>query len=342
MIKVTSKTQEVLEALKGVKPEPEPIQTQTQTQTQEQIYDQGQCETHTTKMNDPEFVNKWINNPLFKKFQKHTLTTDTTAAISELSAGILTYGMAATVGRMLARVEYTSEELIKVRMPSEPVASKSARGWDIHSHGEKNDFLMLQPDQEITYKESWDQTYIEDSSWDVLQRQIGAGVYAVAKKETEEIIAVLKSLKSDTGNAGKISTTDEAEVTADVLIKLRGKIASKDRMVKAFVMNEDTFTNLLTSEDLKSSEYFQAIYDYEQGMQTMNATFLGARLLPTTLMPETEIYAVDSDAACVLALRRDNLITPFTDDANQKAGVTISNRYDVKKGRADGFAWYGD
>lgn len=88
--------------------------------------------------------------------------------------------------------------------------------------------------------------------------------------------------------------------------------------------------------NLQSSDYFQYVYDYETGMAT--GTFLGARLLSSTLMADDIAWAVDTDVALIYGLRRDTLIEPYTRVDAGIHGLRITSRYGLAKGRADGFA----
>ena len=307
------------------------------------------AETHTNKVKkgDQTYFDQWDNSKLMQKLAEgHTAATDTSAQINEIHNEAIMYGRTAAFGRSLAKVVTTDQEILKVRLPQEGKAVKtSANTIELVSKGQRNEFVELRVNKEIVAKESWTQSYIEDSNWDVMQEQVNEMAYNLAKLESEIIINGLKDIASGSSHAGKITKgSDPGEVaapTADLLIQLRGKLSSKNRQITHFVMSEDVYTSLLQDDAMQDTNFFGSIINYETGTMGQGQ-FLGAYLMPTTLMPADTIYAIDSMAALIYALRRDNLIMPFDKPDEQKVGVRISTRYELKTGRADALAWWGD
>lgn len=330
-----SKTSQVLEALKTV-------QDSTRDANAPGLANPIDCETHLSKVKDPEYAHSWIKNPLMQKLAEHTAAQDETSQINELAAKILDYGKAATIGRSLCSVHYTSKESIKIRKPKEGKAKKVAGDtWSINTRGQRNEYVEVKTDKFLDAGDEWTTAQVEDTEYDYLMAQTQESMYNLAKLESQIIIAKIKGLQSDTGNAGKVAKSgDHSTLKMNTLIALRGKLTAKDRMPKVFAMSENTLTKLLEDSDLKNSEYLTSgAFDYESGH--LNANFLGARLIGSTLMADDICWAIDTDVAMLYVLRRDSLIEPYTRTDAGLHGLRITSRYGLEIGRADGFAWWG-
>ena len=309
--------------------------------------ERGNVECHLTRMDDPAYVKSWIDSPLMQKLLvPHTTASQSdTGGINELASRILDYGKAAVVGRQLCALEFTSREVVKVRMPKEGKAKKvGGDTWSINTRGQESEYVEVQPNKYFDAGDEWTQAQIEDAEYDMLMAQTGEASYNMAKLESEIIIAQMKKLQSDSGNAGKVirgSGSGEYETaTADVLLALKGRLANKNRRLRCYAMSETMYTELMQATDMKNSEYLTSIPAMYTGGDEMIA-FMGAPLLHTTLMADNVIWAVDSTVALIYVLRRDNLIENYQRADAGKYGLRITTRYGLKKGRADGFAWYG-
>lgn len=340
MNSTTSKTAQVLEALSDVKDRT--LETQNNLAIPVTA---GKCETHTTKMqgdDGQQYIKDWLSNPLMKKLAKHTAAQDETSQINELGAKILDYGKVATIGRQICSLHYTAKEALKIRLPKEGKAKKTAGDtWSINTRGQRNEYVEVKTERFLDAGDTWTTAQIEDTEYDYLMAQTQESMYNLAKLESQIIIAKFKTLQGAAGIAGKVAKSgDHDDINMNTLIQLRGKLADKERMVKAYVMSENTLTNLLEDEKLQDSQYLTSgSYDYETGQ--INATFLGARFIPSTLMEDNVVWAVDTNVAMLYVLRRDSLIEPFSKVDSGEHGIRITSRYGLEFGRKDAFAYWG-
>ena len=303
------------------------------------------AENHMTKLQDSTYRNSWTTNALYQRYAAamHTASSDETSMISALASGILDVARASYLGRSLVKIYHTDQEFFTIRLPKEGLAVKTDEDtWSINTKGQRNEYLKIEPRKQLIAGDEWNRTYIENSDFDVLNEQVREASLNMSKLETEVILAKLKELEADAGIAGKVAKSgDDTTITVDTLIKLRGKLTAKDRMPKVIVMHPDTLTTLLQTNDMKSNEYFQHIYDFQNGGEGFMGKFLGSELHTSTLFAADKAYAIDTEVVLPFVLIRDNLITPWMDMKEDKHGIRISTRYGMEFGRKDGFAWWG-
>jgi len=335
MTSITSKASEVLLALQEAR--------NTNTNVRRGLtmpLTAGKCETHTTKLKeDTEYHNSFLQNRLFSKLMKNTAAQDETSQINELANKILDYGKAATIGRSMCSVHYTDKETLKIRKPKEGKAKKTAGDtWSINTKGQRNEYVEVKTDKYLDSGDEWTTAQVEDTEYDYLMAQTQESMYNLAKLESQVILDKFTSLEDDSGIAGTVAKADDHEdINMDTLIALRGKLSEKDRQVRAYVMSEATLTQLLQDEKLQNSEYLTSgSFDYDTGM--INATFLGAKFLPSSLMAADKCYAIDTDVTMLYVLRRDALIEPYTRTDAGVHGLRITSRYGLEVGRKDGLA----
>ena len=309
---------------------------------------QTPCETVYNMLSNPEYVEAWRNNPILQKYTHHMATVKNTAAtdersmVNELSAMVLGYGRAKTPGRDLCNVYMTDKEIFRIPLSSEGEAFETKEDAYVPAvKGQRRTYLEIRPDRYLYAGDSWNRSYIEDSSWNVMQSQMEEVAHNLRRKETEIVLAELKKLQSVSGIAGKVGRTgDDSTMKVDTLVRLRGKITAKNYEPNIVVMGEDLLTELLSDNTAQDSTFFQSrFYDEATGMTSI--TFLNMRILSSTLVPAATAYCIDSNHCLALVLRRDELVQSWEDRQHNKFGITASNRFNLKQARKEAFAWYG-
>jgi len=260
---------------------------------------------------------------------KNTLASDPLAGIVELVSTVLEAPSGATIGRDMVTITETVQESIKIRLPNIAVASDTSSKKKGNSVGERNKFLTLTPDQEIENSEEYDDNYLENSSWNVTQRQIAAISKGHDLKETKKIIDFYTSLpNSSLATGALIPVNTIGTFSYDDLVDLWESLGNFDGTV--MVMNKKTYASLIKDPNFKDKTIFGSILDIQTGR--MGTVVLGFDILISTLVTNNIVLAIDVAMAGQYVLRRNKVLKTFAPSINSEQ-VQVSSRFDLKLGR---------
>lgn len=265
---------------------------------------------------------------------KNTLASDPLAGIVELVSTVLEAPSGATIGRPMVTITETTLESIRIRLPTIAVGSDTNSKKKGNSVGERNKFLTLTPDQEIENSEEYDDNYLENSPWNVTQRQIQAISKGHDIKETKFIIDFYNNLIASSLATGAVLTPKAQNLFSySDMVRIWESLGDFDGTIMA--MNKKTYSLLLDDPNFKDKTIFGSILDIKTGK--MGTAVLGFDILISTLMPDNIVLGIDVPMAGQYVLRRNKVLKTFQPSISSEQ-VQVSSRFDLKLGRTGSVA----
>lgn len=277
-------------------------------------------------------IDNYQNSGFFKswaKSQKNTAESDTTMGVKTLLSTVLEPPGPKTIGRSMVRITETVDQSVIIRLPKLAVAGKTARELKGLSTGERNVPLTLTPNLEIEASDEYDDNYLEDSPWNVAQREAAAVSRAHDILETQTIIDFYDKLaiaKLATGAVLKPKTQNE--FSWDDIVNMWESLGDFNGNILA--VGKDAYAQLLKQQDFKDTTIFGSAVDFANGI--IGTNLAGFVIMWSTAIPTKKVYAIDTEQAGQYVIRRNKILKTFR-PAHNKEQVFVSTRFDLKLGR---------
>ena len=285
-----------------------------------------------------ELQNSLVNSKFMKALTKYNndLSTDTTAALTELTSIVLDPATPNTVGRSLVNIVDTVAASIKIRKPRIGLAVDSARTSKGPSKGSRNDYFTLTPNKEIESSDQWDSNFLEDAEYDVASQEAASLGAAYDVKETKTILKFFENIAAaKLAGGANVGAKNVGTLAYDDIVNLWSAVASTDYVPDTVVMHPEQYADLLKDDDFKDTQIFGDYLDIKQGKY--GGLILGLQILVTSLQKKQHVYVLDSKRAAFLCFRRDKILKTFQ-PAMDTFEARVSSRYDIGEGRPETFA----
>jgi hypothetical protein len=291
-------------------------------------------------MRDPElgkhvweqYLQRAAASPIYKKLLAEGLYSDVAGALGAVQDVVWMAAQPKCVGRELVRVVPTKNAL--ERFPKDVRAYAWIGEVPPLGTGSRVEMQDVRADLEISSKKEWTESFVEDASWDVLQWQIENMGLAVARIETEKIIAAYNALaNADLATGAEVAITDGAPTWAQVC-DLINAVQREDFTPTVIAMNPHEFGGLMKLDQFVNSLYADPEKTLRKGVfyhTKLDITFVSSSLVSKSL-------CVDTNAAAVLLVRRDLTSKPYEDPSRNMYGVMVSQRIGVGVLRTKGVA----
>jgi len=228
-----------------------------------------------------------------------------------------------TLGRELIDVVQTTKPSVRY-----PRAKGKAQAQKISNTtplmlGETYDYVDIISNTEIATGQKWSQTFVEDAEWNVLQRQVQAIGKGIAYTETADIIALYNAIANANLASGAEITVTAPIAWADFL-NLLAAVDTEDFTPRVIAVTPTVWYELF-----KLTEFIDSVYvTSEKGLKPNVAHVIAPNdLFIVKSSQVTKTLVIDTQAAAVMALRRDVMVQPWEDPARMEHGVTGSERY---------------
>jgi len=271
-----------------------------------------------------------VQSSMMKSWQKsqNTATSDLAHGAKVLTQTVIEAPAQAAIGRSLVNVSETTEQSLILRLPKLALASETTRKAKAKSTGERNAFLTMTPNDEIEASDEYDDNYLEDSPWNVTQREIAA---ISAAHDIKETIKILKFYDDQIANSasGSLATANSPNnLTYDDIVDLWESLGDFDG--KVIAVSKKGMAELMKSNDFKDQTFFGDGDASKTGLVGRN--ILGFDIMMSTLVSSTKAYAIDTAAAGQYVIRRNKVLKTFQPSINSEM-VQVSSRVDLKLGR---------
>ena len=265
-----------------------------------------------------ELVAKAQRNPIFNKAIKEGLYSDVAGALGAIQDTVWAAARAATIGRELLKVMPTKNAL--ERFPCEVIAYAFDGEGPPKKTAAKALMTDIKANVEFSTGKEWTESFVEDASWNVLAWQTEAIGYALAKRETEKVVALYNAIAAaDLANGSE--STIASPITWQNITDNLGYVEGQD-----FHPNVVAVSPTVYSELLRLDQFIHGLYLDPQNIKkgviqhtTLDVTFIRSSLMTKTLF-------IDTNTVGVLLIRRDSSIKPYEDTSRNVYGVVGSQR----------------
>jgi len=268
-----------------------------------------------------EYVAKASYNPVYKKLVKEGLYSDVAGALGAVQDAVWAAAQPAAISREIIKVIPTKNAL--ERIPKEVKAYAWEGEGPAKGTGARVETQDVKANIEIKSKKEWSETFAEDASWDVLRWQIEAIGKAIAKYETEKVIAAYNSIAAGDLANGSESTVATPVTWANITDNL-GYVEAQDFHPDVVAVSPTVYSELLRLDQFIHSLYLDP-NNVKKGViqhTTLDVVFVRSSLVTKTLF-------IDSNSAGVLLLRRDITTKPYEDPSRNMYGVVGTERVGV-------------
>jgi len=270
-----------------------------------------------------EFEAKAVRNPVYKQLIKEGLFSDVAGALGAVQDVVWAAAWPQTIGREIIAVVGTKNALERFPKEIRPYAFVTGEG-PAPGTGRRAEMQDVKADMELACKQEWTEMYAEDASWNVLAHQLEGVGKALARLETEKIVAAYNAIAAGSLAGGaEVTVTDGAPTWAQVAALVK-TVEKEDFYPSVIAMNPDEFGGLWALDQFVHALYLdhanvkrRAIYH-----TTLDIIFVCSSLVTKTL-------CIDTKAAAVMLLRRDVTTKPYEDPGRNVYGVQATERIGV-------------
>lgn len=173
--------------------------------------------------------------------------------------------------------------------------------------------------------EEWTREFLEDATWNVMDKMVENVGRALGEEETKKIISFYGAVDDmDLAGGGPVDQSEEP-LNWIGLVKLHNALRVENWRPTILALNETQLHQLLNDEKFVHAQYLPSSEtDLDQATVT---SVLGMKILASTLIPNGTAFAVDTRVASVMLLRRDVNVEDWEDAKNGKYGVRATTRF---------------
>ena len=279
-------------------------------------------ETLKHKMNVHPFLKRYCEVGV-----KEGLFSDTVTALGHMHDTLVQAAYPEMIGRGIITVMPTSEAMERFPLDEKATAYRYAEGAATRLSGHKNSTIDVYTNILAEASEEWTREFLEDATWNVMDRMVEKVGRALGEEETNRIIALYGAVAdADLAGGAPINQSNAAMNWAG-LVKLHNALSTENWKPTVLAVNEAQLHQLLNDDKFIHAQYLPSGQtDLEQATV---ASVLGMKVQASTLVPNGTAYALDTRIASVMLLRRDVTVEDWEDIKNGKYGVRATTRFGI-------------
>jgi len=275
-----------------------------------------------------QMVQRAQRNPFFQRYTQKGIQegvlSDQAQALGRMHDVVIEAAKPTLIGREIIWVRPTSEALERFPKAKKGKAYVMAESGKVYVVGERYDRVDVSTNVIVKAGAEWTQEFLEDATWNVMDRQVAECGRSVAELETERILSLYGAIaNADLAGgaplAGGGTAMDWAKVTA-----LWDAVINEDFNPKVLVLHPRQVTQLWRDDKFINSLYWGEGVDVRRGV--LAETYLGMRIVSSTKCTNGVAYAIDTDIAAVMLVRRDIQTQDYEDPKGGIYGVVASER----------------
>jgi HK97 family phage major capsid protein len=276
-----------------------------------------------------EKLKQKAEHPFLKRYStvgvKEGFFSDMTGALGRMHDNMVDAAWPELIGRSIITVVPTSEPMERFPLDDGAVGYRYAEGAITRVSAKKPTTVDIYTNQLAESSDEWTREFLEDATWNVMDKAIGNVGMALGEEETKTILALYAGVQ-----AGDLATGAELAGGAAVaswasLLSLHEAVKREHWRPNVLAVNEMQLHQLLNDDKFVKSVYLpSSATDVEQG--TIGSV-LGMRVQSSTLVPNGTMYAIDTRVASVMLLRRDVTVEDWEDVKNGKYGIRATTRF---------------
>jgi HK97 family phage major capsid protein len=271
------------------------------------------------------------DHPFLKRYAamgvKEGFFSDMAGALGKMHDTLVPAAWPNMIGRQIIDVRPSTEQMERFPIDAGAVAYKYAEGAITRLSGKKASFVDVYTDQLAESSDEWTREYLEDATWNVMDKAVENVGNALGVNETEKIIALYTAVLAADLATGAELAGGGAVMSWTKLLSLWYAVKSEKRRATVLAINDMQLAQLLNDPTFTNAQYLPSSEtDIEQGNV---ANVLGMRVQASSLVPNGTAYAIDTRVASVMLLRRDVNVEDWEDVKNGKYGVRATTRFGV-------------
>ena len=268
-------------------------------------------------------------HPFLKRYAvvgvKEGYLSDMAGALGRMHDTLVPAAWPALIGRQMIDVRPTSEAMERFPIDAGAIAYKYAEGGVTRLSGKKATTVDITTNQLADASDEWTREYLEDATWNVMDKAVENVGNALGVKETEDILALYAAIADADLATGAVLAGGTAVMSWTKLLSLWHAVKSEKRRATVVALNDMQMAQLLNDSTFTNAQYLQASQtDLEQGVVS---GALGMKIVSSSLVPNGTAYAIDTRVASVMLLRRDATVEDWEDVKNGKYGVRATTRF---------------
>ena len=266
-----------------------------------------------------------FTNAYIEGVMKEGLTSDVAAALGRMHDVVIEAAKPALIGRELIWVLPTKDALVRFPKAKLATAHKTAEFASYWLTGEKYETKDVKADIEIKAGCEYSKRFFEDATWPVLERQTAEIGRAIAQLETQAIYdyLVAQAGTAITGDSDGVLEWVGTAATPEFL-GLWNALKKLNWNPNVVALHPDEIMDLWADDKFIHSFYFGSEVDVARGV--LGSSYLGMKLISSSLCTAATVLAVDSNVAAVMLLRRDIITEPFENPKEDRYGIVASER----------------
>ena len=268
-------------------------------------------------------------HPFLKRYSaigvKEGFFSDMTGALGRMHDDMVAAAWPELIGRSIITVMPTSEPIERFPLDAGAVGYRYAEGAITRVSAKKPTTVDICTNQLADSSDEWTKEYLEDATWNVLDRAIGNVGLALGQRETEAILNLYASIQATDLAGGSELNGGGSVASWASLLCLHEAVRAENWRPNVLAVNEMQLHQLLNDDKFIKSVYLpSSSTDIEQG--TIGSV-LGMRVQASTLVPNGIMYAFDTRIASVMLLRRDVTVEDWEDTKSGKYGLRATTRF---------------
>jgi hypothetical protein len=283
---------------------------------------------------------KIATHPFLKRYCevgiREGLFSDSAQALGRLHDTLVDAAYPEMIGRDIVTVLSTSEPMERFPLDQKAVAYRYAEGATTRLSGSKNGAADVYTNILAEASEEWTREFLEDATWNVMNRMVEKVGRALGEEETNRIIALYGSVAdADLAGGDDLNNGNQVLNWAGV-VNIHNAVRGGNWKPTVLAVNETQLHQLLSDDKFIHAQYLPSGQtDLDQATVT---SVLGMRVQASTLVPNGTAYAIDTRVASVMLLRRDVTVEDWEDIKNGKYGVRATTRFGIGVLRSNAIA----
>ncbi len=283
---------------------------------------------------------KMSSHPFMKRYTemgvKEGLFSDSTGALGKMHDTLVATALPNCIGRSIINVLPTTEAMERFPLDVDAIAYRYAEGAVTRLSGNKNTTVDIYTDILAEASEEWTKEFIEDATWNVMNNMVEKVGRALAKDETQRILALYAAVANADLAGGAEIAGGGAVLSWALALGAHNAVENANFSPNVFVANTLGKHQLLNDDKFVKAVYLPSeATDIEHGSI---GNVLGMSTQFSSLATNTLAYAIDTRIAAVMLLRRDVTVEDWYDAKTGKYGVRATTRFGLGVLRSTGIS----
>lgn len=276
-----------------------------------------------------EKIKQKVDHPFLKRYVqmgiKENFFSDMANALGMMHDTMIDAAWPELISRNIITVMPTTEPMERFPLDGGAVGYRYAEGSVTRLSSKKPSTVDIYTNQLAEASDQWTREYLEDATWNVMNRAIGNVGRALGQNETEAILALYAAVQAGDLATGAELAGGGAVASWTSLLSLHEAVRRENWRPNLLVVNEMQLHQLLNDDKFVKSVYLPSSEtDIAQGTI---GNVLGMTVQSSTLVPNGTMYAIDTRVASIMLLRRDITIEDWEDIQTGRYGVRGTTRF---------------